>query len=80
VEVLKAYSHTPERLDELRKAVETLRRHESDDGRNEAASRRACGISPTDSHPRTYRRSSTCIPQEPPEQKLLSGSVSVCPV
>lgn len=41
-EVQKAYSHTPARLDELRKAVEIVRRQEPDnpdDGRNEAASR-----------------------------------------
>jgi hypothetical protein len=42
VEVLKAYSHTPERLYDLRKAVEIARRQEPDapdDDRNEAASR-----------------------------------------
>jgi DNA-directed RNA polymerase specialized sigma24 family protein len=42
VEVLKAYSHTPERLDHLRKAVDITRAQgpgEPDDTRNEAASR-----------------------------------------
>jgi hypothetical protein len=42
VELLAAYSHTPTRLDDLRKTVDIVRRQESDDpddGRNEAASR-----------------------------------------
>lgn len=42
MEVLKAYSHTPERLDDLRKAVEIVHRQERDDpddGRNQPASR-----------------------------------------
>ncbi|MGH8950738.1 MAG: hypothetical protein ACRDX9_04875 [Acidimicrobiia bacterium] len=42
VEVLKAYSHTPERLDDLRRTVEIARRQEPehpDDGRDDAASR-----------------------------------------
>lgn len=42
MEVLKPYSHTRERLDDLLRAVETARRQqpdEPDDTRNEAASR-----------------------------------------
>ena len=42
MELLTAYSHTPERLDDLRKAVEIVRRQEADEPdaeRNEDASR-----------------------------------------
>lgn len=42
MEVLTAYSHTPDLFDDLRKAVEIVRRHgpdDPDDGHNEDASR-----------------------------------------